>query len=75
MRESEFICIQNTNTCFLHKEEEVFVGRVRSEGKLSGGSVLLEGTMESSSGHILALDLSQVEEYFIFPGQVGNMTK
>jgi len=35
--------------------------------------VLFEGTMESSSGHLISLDMSQVEEYFIFPGQVGTI--
>lgn len=41
-----------------------------SEGRLNANSLLLQGTQDLSRGHVLPLDVSQVKEYSIFPGQV-----
>jgi len=48
------------------------VGRVvcDSEGKLNASSVFLETTRKSSSGMRVKLDLTQVPEFALFPGQV-----
>ena len=49
------------------------MGRIRGDGlgKLTAGSIFLEGTLESSNGHTVTLDLSSLEEYFLFAGQVN----
>lgn len=49
------------------------MGRIRGDGngKLTPASVFFEGTLESSSGHVVSLDLSSLEECFLFPGQVS----
>ncbi|CAG7836305.1 unnamed protein product [Allacma fusca] len=53
-------------------EVAIYVGRVRGDGngKLTAGSVYFEGTLESSDGHVVSLDLSSLDECFLFPGQV-----
>ena len=50
----------------------LFVGRVcgESEGaRLSEGDLLLEGSLASSSGARVALDLSRLPAFRLFPGQ------
>lgn len=48
-----------------------YLGRIRSdEGRLSQKSTYLEGDVDVSGGHVIALDLSIAEEYRLFPGQV-----
>ena len=48
------------------------IGRVccDSEGRLNANSLLLQGTQDLSRGRSLPLDVSQVKEYSLFPGQV-----
>lgn len=49
------------------------VGRICCDcnGKLNAKSVLLEGSRESSAGKAIPLDLSELTEFSLFPGQVG----
>ena len=51
------------------------VGRLccDSDGKLNAKSVILEGSRETSGGRHIQLDLSAIERYSLFPGQVGNL--
>ncbi|XP_059148303.1 DNA polymerase alpha subunit B-like isoform X3 [Physella acuta] len=54
-------------------QDPVYVaGRVccDSVGKLNCQSVLLEGSRESSAGKSISLDLSELKQYSLFPGQV-----
>uniref|UniRef100_A0A8C0G4J1 DNA polymerase alpha subunit B n=1 Tax=Chelonoidis abingdonii TaxID=106734 RepID=A0A8C0G4J1_CHEAB len=44
-----------------------------SNGKLNGKSVILEGDREHSSGGQVPVDLSELKEYSLFPGQVVVM--
>lgn len=41
-----------------------------ADGRLNTASVLLEGTRELNKGRVTKLNLSQVPNYSIFPGQV-----
>ncbi|XP_066282662.1 DNA polymerase alpha subunit B-like isoform X2 [Branchiostoma lanceolatum] len=41
-----------------------------STGRLNAHSVLLEGSTETSAGKTVHLDLSEVTEYSLFPGQI-----
>lgn len=41
-----------------------------SNGKLNSKSVVLEGDREHSSGMQVPVDLSELKEYSLFPGQV-----
>ncbi|KAK9805391.1 hypothetical protein WJX73_010376 [Symbiochloris irregularis] len=56
------------------QEESVYVGRVCGDDDTSfsaaPGSVFLEGSLRHSQGHRVQLDLSHLEEYRAFPGQV-----
>ena len=49
------------------------VGRIccDSEGRLNERSVLLEGSVELSSGMRTKLDLSKLDSFKLFPGQVS----
>lgn len=48
-----------------------YLGRIRSEdGRLAQGHCYLEGDLDISGGHIIPLDISNVEEYRLFPGQI-----
>jgi len=53
-------------------ETSVGIGRVQcdSEGRLNSNSVVLHGSLDTSSGACLPLDLSMVPAYSLFPGQV-----
>ncbi|XP_060032077.1 DNA polymerase alpha subunit B [Erinaceus europaeus] len=44
-----------------------------SNGKLNSKSVILEGDREHSSGAQIPVDLSELEEYSLFPGQIVLM--
>ena len=48
------------------------VGRICCDtvGKLNSKSVMLEGSRESSAGKQIAMDLSQVPQFSLFPGQI-----
>lgn len=48
----------------------MYLGRIRSDGRLTSGSVFFEGCLDYSDGHIVDLDLSAIDEYHVFPGQV-----
>ena len=53
-------------------EPQIAVGRIccDSEGHINSNSVLLQGSMDMCGGHTLPLDLSQLETYALFPGQI-----
>ena len=48
------------------------IGRIccDSNGKLNSQSVVLEGSQELSSGQQIKLDLSELRQFALFPGQV-----
>ncbi|KAG8189941.1 hypothetical protein JTE90_009081 [Oedothorax gibbosus] len=47
------------------------IGRIVSDGeKLNPSSLLLEGSIELSSGHTVPLDVSRLEKFSFFPGQI-----
>jgi len=54
------------------QEPVLMVGRIccDSEGRLNERSVLLEGSIELSNGMRTKLDLSKLEGFKLFPGQV-----
>jgi DNA polymerase alpha subunit B len=54
------------------QEETTVVGRVccEGEGKLNYLSLVLEGSMETSSSARIKLDVQDVKEYRLFPGQI-----
>ena len=55
------------------QEPLLMVGRIccDSEGRLNERSVLLEGSMELSDGMRAKLDLSKLDGFKLFPGQVS----
>ena len=57
-----------------HPEPGVGIGRVQcdSDGRLNSNSVILHGSLDSSSGVSIPVDLSQVANFSLFPGQVSN---
>lgn len=57
---------------FLPQEPVTVLGQIGcdSNGKLNAKSVVLEGDREHSSGGQIPLDLSELKEYSLFPGQV-----
>ena len=59
--------------CLLQDVVQV-TGRVAcdSHGKLNSQSVVLEGSRLTSSGHTIPVDLSELKQYALFPGQVQN---
>ena len=50
------------------------IGRVccDSNGKLNAQSVMLEGSQEMCAGQRVKLDLSQIRQFALFPGQVSS---
>ena len=66
-------CVSTTH---LLQEVVHVTGRVAcdSHGKLNSQSVVLEGSRSTSSGHTIPVDLSDLKEYALFPGQVGDET-
>lgn len=54
------------------QETVTVVGRIccDSNGKLNASSLLLEGAKDTSAGRHVALDVSSVPLYSLFPGQV-----
>jgi len=58
----------------IHQERVWIGGRICCDsvggGKLNPKSLLLEGTRDSSGGAVVALDVSQLQRYSFFPGQV-----
>ncbi|XP_039257400.2 DNA polymerase alpha subunit B-like [Styela clava] len=65
--------------CSMHSQEPVhIVGRICCDssggvGRLNSQSVLLQGDRGISSGKYVAIDLSQLEEFSLFPGQIVAM--
>ncbi|XP_074650812.1 DNA polymerase alpha subunit B-like [Tubulanus polymorphus] len=60
----------------LPAQDEVTVcGRIccDSVGKLNSKSVVLQGSQETSSGRTIPLDLTELQQYSLFPGQVVVM--
>ncbi|XP_053377619.1 DNA polymerase alpha subunit B-like isoform X1 [Mercenaria mercenaria] len=57
------------------QEEVTVAGRIccDSNGKLNPKSVVLEGSIDTSSGKTIPVDLSQLKEYALFPGQLVAM--
>ena len=56
-----------------HTQDDVTIaGRIccDSVGRLNSKSVLLEGSMETSGGERIPLDLNDVNNYSLFPGQI-----
>jgi len=58
------------------QDDVTVVGRVccDSNGKLNAKSVLLEGSIDMSAGKTVPVDLSQLKEFALFPGQIVAMT-
>lgn len=58
------------------QEPAYMVGRIccDSEGRLNENSILLEGSVEQSNGMRTKLDVSKLDGYKLFPGQVGVFT-
>ncbi|XP_048732444.1 DNA polymerase alpha subunit B-like [Ostrea edulis] len=57
------------------QEEVTLVGRIccDSLGKLNAKSVILEGSRDTSAGRYIPLDLSDLKQYSLFPGQIVAM--
>lgn len=58
------------------QEEVTLVGRIccDSLGKMNAKSVILEGSRDTSAGRSVPLDLSDLKQYSLFPGQVRIYT-
>jgi len=56
-------------------EAGLVMGRIQcdGEGRLNSNCVLLQGTMDTSDGAVLPVDLSQLPAFSLFPGQVVAM--
>ncbi|KAK3595488.1 hypothetical protein CHS0354_021584 [Potamilus streckersoni] len=54
------------------QEDITVAGRISCDcnGKLNAKSVLLEGSIDTSAGKCVPVDLSQLKEYALFPGQI-----
>lgn len=50
------------------------VGRIvcDSAGQLNAQSIILEGSSRTSKGNRIHLDISELQSYTLFPGQVGD---
>jgi len=61
-----------TSLCTPSQEEVSVIGQIccDSNGKLNSQSVMLEGSQELSAGVRVKLDLSEVRQFALFPGQV-----
>jgi len=57
---------------FYVQEAVTVVGRICCDGngRLNANSLLLEGSIETSSGRSVPLDVSNVPQFSLFPGQV-----
>jgi hypothetical protein len=55
------------------QDTQVHIGRIccqSAEGRLTSNSVMLEGSLALCNGRRIRLDLSRIEEYALFPGQI-----
>jgi len=70
----EMICTEGewSHNRLSNNESVAMAGRIccDSVGRLNAASVLLEGSREISGGNTVPLDLSQLSEYSLFPGQI-----
>ena len=68
------LIVFSTFLLFTMKEEVSVIGRIccDSNGKLNAQSVLLEGSQDLSSGVRVKLDLSEIRQFALFPGQVKS---
>lgn len=70
-----YVTLLQILTCF-GKDKIVAVGRIccdASEGKLNAQSIVLETSRDLGMGKRVQLDVSRVEQYSLFPGQVQVM--
>lgn len=73
-RESYFDANNRPSLSEMSVDEQKYIGRIRSDGsKLTPGNVYFEGCLEHSNGHVVPLDLTSLEEYHVFPGQIAVM--
>ena len=58
-----------------HQDPVTVAGRIccDSNGKLNAKSVVLEGSVESSAGRHIPLDLNEIKQFSLFPGQIVAM--
>ena len=56
-------------------EPQLAIGRIccDSEGHLNSNSVVLQGSMDACGGHSIPLDLSKLDSYSLFPGQIVGL--
>ncbi|XP_033734841.1 DNA polymerase alpha subunit B-like [Pecten maximus] len=57
------------------QETVTVVGRIGCDsiGKLNAKSVILEGSQETSAGRCIPVDLTELQEFSLFPGQIVAM--
>lgn len=63
----------NVHLVIFEQDPGLFVGRICSEaeeGRLTEANLILEGSAATSEGARVALDLSRVTSFRVFPGQV-----
>jgi len=55
------------------QEPVTVVGRICCDGngRLNANSLLIEGSIETCAGHQVQLDVSNLPQYSLFPGQVS----
>ena len=65
----------STPLCCYTQEPVAVVGRVCCDGngRLNANSLLLEGSIETSSGRQVPLDVSNLPQFSLFPGQVSHV--
>jgi len=56
-------------------EPGLVIGRIQcdGEGRLNSNSVVLHGSMDTCGGAVVPVDLSQVSQFSLFPGQIVAM--
>jgi len=64
---------QDTNVP--HPEQHTVLGRVAcdAEGRLNSNSVVIQGSMDTCGGHVIPLDVRNISEYSLFPGQIVGL--
>ncbi|KAK3093718.1 hypothetical protein FSP39_019217 [Pinctada imbricata] len=57
------------------QEEITVIGRIfcDSEGKLNAKSMMIEGSRDTSGGRAMVVDLADLKQYSLFPGQIVAM--
>jgi len=56
-------------------EQHTVIGRVAcdAEGRLNSNSVVIQGSMDTCGGHVIPLDVRNITEYSMFPGQIVGL--